>query len=174
MQERLKRYFRELVTAHTDEHDIALGFAIGTFIGIVPTPFISFPLGLLVVLLYPKVNKLALFGSLVLWNPFTMAPFYYLNYQVGALLFGGSSAEVLALLNDFSFRHLLSTSATALQSYLIGSLIVASIVALLGYVGMRSIVHDYYKRKARLERENRVQKSLSKVEHGWRQKRRVR
>ncbi len=174
MRERFRRYFHELVTAHTDEHDVALGFAIGTFIGIVPTPFISFPIGLLVVLLYPKVNKLALFGSLVLWNPFTMAPFYYLNYQVGALLFGGSSAEILALLNDFTFHRLMSTSFTALRSYLVGSVIIASLVSLIGYVGMRSIVHDYYRRKARRERETKTQKSLSRMTKGRRSKRRAR
>jgi len=49
---------REFVGIKKSAHSIALGFAIGTFIGIMPTPGFGVLFALLVVLFYKEVNKI--------------------------------------------------------------------------------------------------------------------
>ena len=89
-KEKLRHHFHEIHKPEISEHSIALGFAIGTFIGILlPVPVFSIPAALLVILVNKKISKLALFGAIILfWNFLTLTPVYLLSYEIGKLLFG--------------------------------------------------------------------------------------
>ena len=65
-KEKLKHHFQEVLKTKTSPHSIALGFAIGTLIDILPTLGFGFFLGLLVGLIFEKVNKYSLFGAIIL------------------------------------------------------------------------------------------------------------
>ena len=74
----------------------------------------------------------------VVWinNPFTMVPFYYLGYHLGAVLMGRSALPHESDL-DPGIDWLLNEGWGILQPMMLGGLIVGLICALLGYVGMR-------------------------------------
>ena len=59
IQERLKA----ALSGHSSDHEIALGFTVGTAISILPTPGFNLLLGALFIAVYPRVNKLAVFGA---------------------------------------------------------------------------------------------------------------
>lgn len=44
---KIKEHFQEIIRTKPSPHAIALGFTIGTFISILPTPGLNFALGLL-------------------------------------------------------------------------------------------------------------------------------
>ena len=88
VKEKLKRHFHEVARSRKSSHSIALGFAVGTFISILPTPGLNLILGLLVALIYEKINKYSLVISIFFWNTLTLSPIYILSFKIGDLLFG--------------------------------------------------------------------------------------
>ena len=59
----LRRHFIEVLRAKTSGHSVAFGFALGSFIAISPTPGFSILLGIAMVAIFKKLNKLSLFFS---------------------------------------------------------------------------------------------------------------
>ena len=51
---KIREHFSEVIKIKRSPHSIALGFAVGTFLAILPTPGFSILLGLLIVLIYQK------------------------------------------------------------------------------------------------------------------------
>lgn len=139
IKQKVHTYIHELAISRTSERDVAGGAAIGTFIAVLPTPGVSILLGLLVVLIYPKVNKLALFGSMVIWNPLTNIPLTILSYKIGDLIFGSIAAvkydpTLTSIIIEFSRR------------YLLGNLIVALTISIISYVVVYHLVRMYRKK----------------------------
>ncbi|MBA3064624.1 DUF2062 domain-containing protein, partial [Candidatus Woesearchaeota archaeon] len=66
---KIKEHLSEIIRIKTSPHSIALGFAIGTFIAILPTLGFTYLIAIIVMLVYAKESKIALFGALLLWNP---------------------------------------------------------------------------------------------------------
>lgn len=93
-KDRVKRYLKEVMSESTSDHDIALSLAIGSFITITPHPGLSIIFLLIVAFVYKKANKLALFGSMIIWNPLTVAPIYFAGYQIGEEIIG-STPQIL-------------------------------------------------------------------------------
>jgi uncharacterized protein (DUF2062 family) len=132
--EQLKARLKEMLSARSSAHEVALGFTIGTFISILPTPGFNLLLGALVVAVYRHVNKLAVFGAMALYNPLVIIPFYWASYKVGGLIFGLDpvihyDGVVISEAYDFTRR------------YLVGNLIVAVITSMVTYPLIREIVH---------------------------------
>lgn len=142
---RLKNHFRKIIKIKKSPHSIALGFAIGTFISILPTPGLNILIGLLVVLVYKNVNKFSLFGAIVFWNTLTMAPIYFLSYKVGNLFFG--SAPVvnynLAILNKIYYFS---------RRFLVGSFIMAVFVSSASYVLIRLFLINYHNKTKKIKK----------------------
>lgn len=132
--ERLKARLKEMLSAHSSAHEIALGFSIGTLIAILPTPGFNLLLGALVVAVYPHVNKLAVFGAIGFYNPIVTIPFYWASYEVGSLILGLNpvihyDVAVIGEAYDFTRR------------YLVGNLVVSVVTSLLTYPLIHQIVH---------------------------------
>ena len=126
---KLKEHFHEIVRTKTSSHSIAMGFSVGTVIGILPTPGISFLIGFLVILLFKKINKYSLFGALLFWNPLIQAPLYLTSYSLGNSLLGAATVEVgVYKILNYSLR------------YLLGSFILAIIISVLSYFLVRKVV----------------------------------
>ena len=140
LKEKLKHHLHEVIRIKKSPHEIALGFAIGTLIGILPTPGFSFLLGLFIVLIFERVNKIALFSALILWNPILLAPIYYASMKLGNLIFGPQPTVIFNItvwdaVYNFSRR------------YLLGNFIIACFASLMSYIIIYRAVDFYQKKK---------------------------
>ena len=75
----LRRHFLEILRTKNQ----TLGYAVGTFVALLPTPGFSTLIGLLVVVLFKRINEFAVFIALAVWNVWTATPIYYLGLQLG-------------------------------------------------------------------------------------------
>ena len=79
---------------HTTQHSlhaISLGFAVGSFISslFLPIPWLHLLIALVVILVFPRIHKLALFAAMLFWSPLFIALHSYIGYRLGALLIEG-------------------------------------------------------------------------------------
>lgn len=137
---KVETHFMEVIKIEKTPHSIALGFAIGTFIAIFPTAGLDIPIALLVVLLYPRVNKLSLFGAFLFWNPLFSLPIILLSYKIGDILFANVPVVeykfvILNQIIDFSRR------------LFVGLAISAVVISIISYFIVRIIVQIYQGRK---------------------------
>lgn len=135
-----ERYLEKVIEIKHSPKAIAAGFAIGTFIGILPTPGLNILIGLLVVFLLPRISKIALFAAIILWNPIVSAPSYWLSYKIGAYLFAGApvvkyNIEILNWAYEFSRR------------FLVGNVIVATTFSVISYFFVKWVATEYKKHK---------------------------
>lgn len=131
--EQLKERLKAALSGHSSDHEIALGFTVGTAISILPTPGFNLLLGALFIAVYPHVNKLAVFGAMAVYNPIFMIPFYWASYQIGALLFGPDPVvhyDVVVLNQAFEFT----------RRYLVGNLVVTAATSAITYPLVREVV----------------------------------
>jgi len=135
-----EQYIERVIEIKHSPGAIAAGFAIGTFIGILPTPGLNILIGFLVMLLVPRISKIALFAAIIIWNPFVAAPTYWLSYKIGAYLFAGEplvkyNLDILNKAYEFSRR------------FLVGNIIVASALSASSYFLVKWIATEYKKHK---------------------------
>jgi uncharacterized protein len=138
-KKKIKEHFLEVIRTKTSPHNIGLGFATGTFISILPTPGFNIILGLLVLLIFKKMNKFSLFAGILFWNPLTSIPIYYLSYQIGDFLFGSTSVVLYEL-------NLLGQINLYARRFLIGNVILALLTATTSYFIIKWIFTWYYKK----------------------------
>jgi uncharacterized protein len=136
---KFQKYVESVLKIKSSAHSIALGFSIGTLIGIFPTPGISFILGGIVVFLFKKVSKISLFGAILLWNPLVQLPIYWASYALGKILFKGQ--EIVTY--DVSFFSILFAYT---RRYLVGNAIIAITLSILSYYIVRKVADIYQKR----------------------------
>lgn len=145
-KEKLQIHFQEVLHIETSAHSIAMGFAIGTFISILPTPFINIWLGMLIVLIYPKLSKFSLFFAILFWNPVIITPVYILVNKLGNLMFGSVNIikyNVVFLDNVFNFT----------RRFLIANILVAIVLSSTSYLVML-----YFVKYLRRKKQERIQK----------------
>ena len=126
VKKKLSSYLSDVLSIKTSPNSVALGFAIGSFIAITPTPGFSVLIGLLIVFLFRNVSKLALFVALALWNPITVIPFHILSLKIGSILFGSFPVVEYKL-------SMLDQIFVFSRRYLIGNLVIASFVSIISY-----------------------------------------
>lgn len=112
---------------------IAKAFAIGLFCAFLPIPFQMLPAAIAAV--FFGANLPVSVALVWITNPLTMAPIFYVIYQFGAWILGVSMQTNFSI----SWEYISAASATVFPSLLIGSLIVATISALLGYWSIQII-----------------------------------
>lgn len=140
---KIKHHFDEIIKTKKTPHSVALGFAIGTFLCIFPTPGFSFLLGLLVMLIFEKINKFSLFVSYVVWNPLVLTPIFYIGYQIGDLFYHFEPVQtfdVVILNQAFNFTRRL----------IIGNTIFGAMIAVVSYYAVYIIVDIIQKKELKL------------------------
>ncbi len=138
---RLKEHFAEVARTKTSPHKIALGFAIGTLLAILPTPGFGILIGLAIIALYPDVNKYALLIAMFIFNPITNVPFYLMRLKIGNMLFGSEPViryNVIILDTVYNFT----------RRFLVGNMLVASSVSFCSYFIVKKITQVYQMRHA--------------------------
>jgi uncharacterized protein (DUF2062 family) len=133
---KLKNHFNKVIRIKKSPHSIALGFAVGSFIALLPTPGFGYLLAFLITITYPRINKFALFAALLLWNPLLLAPAYMLSYRLGDIIFGDIEVvkyDIVLLDQAYNFTRRL----------LVGSLLIASLISLISYFIVKYMAKAY-------------------------------
>lgn len=121
-----------LLNAEASAQNQALGFAVGTFISLLPTPGFNFALALLLASWF-RLHKATVLLSLAIWNVFVTAPFFALSYRLGNWLFPApATASVTAQWQ--------AQAISFVQGFLVGNLIVAGVVTAVSYTIVLSIL----------------------------------
>lgn len=90
-----RHLLRVILGADDTPHRIALGTAIGMFVGLTPTPLLQTPLVLLTALICRPFFKFNILAGIIagqITNPLTSIPIYWVEYLVGASFVGDGGA----------------------------------------------------------------------------------
>ena len=137
-KEKIKKNFKEALEQKPVPQEIALGFSIGTAIAILPSFGLGALIGILIAFIYKKINKVALFLSFVFWNPFLLAPLTGLSYIIGDSILEDAPSTTFEL--EFFNKIFIYT-----VRYLVGNIILASILTITSYFIVLYISKNYIK-----------------------------
>ena len=145
-KEKIKHHFEEVIQIKTSPHSIALGFAIGTAIALLPTFGLGALIGLVIVLIFPKISKVSLFFAFAIWNPLVLAFLYGIAYELGDWLIG--DLPVITY-NFWIFNQLFNYS----RRFLLGNLIITIFLTILSYIIIFLIAKKYQRNYKELIKE---------------------
>ena len=125
-----REFLRQLRELRGKPHEIALGMAIGVFIGITPTIPLHTILAVSLALLV-RGSKLA--AALGVWvsNPLSIPFFYYGSYRIGQLVLG---LPGINLPDDRSLLAMASLGGKIVGAMLLGGVILGIVPAIVAYV----------------------------------------
>jgi uncharacterized protein (DUF2062 family) len=156
--ERLRRTFRyialRLARAGGDPVRIALGFALGVFLGVFPTFGLGIPLALLLASMFRWSRVSSVLGSLVM-NPLTTPFIWTVSGTLGAAIFRVDAGKVMRSVQDGERLRSLTVGAGI---YLAGNAVVAVLSAVISYFLALRAVALY--RKTRRERRRRRREAV--------------
>jgi uncharacterized protein (DUF2062 family) len=142
----LRRLYERFVKIRGRPREIALGFALGIFIGMTPTMGIQMPIAVFFAAIF-KWSKISAASGVWITNPFT-APFIYgSTYFVGANLLGLEAAVTLPEELTWSLvEEMLKNAPVILGALTVGGLLVGLPLAILGYYLSFAAVNKYQQR----------------------------
>ena len=136
----LQRAYERFLKIRGSPREIALGFALGLFVGMTPTIGFQMPIAVFFAALF-KWNKISAAVAVWITNPLT-APFIYsFSYFVGAKMLGFKIAP--KLLTGLDFSTLKEAGTKILLATTVGGVVVGIPLALLGYYLAFSAVRGY-------------------------------
>lgn len=136
----LDRIRFELHSSFTEEytpHEIAASFAVGTFITMLPTLGTGVLVFFLLIYLFDRINKIALFASVLVFNPVVKWGVYAASFTLGFLLLGpvdGFGVGDTPSMNDGS---------EIIVRLLVGNTILAVIATVVAYIVVYRLVVTY-------------------------------
>jgi len=155
--ETLKKTYRRFVKIRGNPREIALGFALGLFVGMSPTMGFQTAIAVFFAAIF-KWNKISSAIGVWISNPVT-APFLYsLTYFAGAKLFGIANATHQPhAIGDAPFYTMLLKAPEILWALTLGGIVLGFPVAVTGYFFSYSAVHRYQEdiKKKLAERKKR-------------------
>lgn len=129
----------ELRRAFAEDHtprETARSFAAGTFITMLPTLGVGLVVFLGIVYLFDSVSKIALFASVLVFNPLVKWGVYVSSFTLGVLLLGPIEGISMA---DVSMR----AGSEIVVRLLVGNLILAALATVLSYVIVHRLAARY-------------------------------
>ena len=146
MQNLLRRAYGRFVKIRGRPREIALGFALGVFIGMTPTMGIQMPIAIFFAALF-KWSKISAAFGVWITNPFTSPFIYGITYIVGAKLLGLKAS--IALPQDFTWsivREMLKNAPVIFGALTVGGILVGLPLAVLSYYLSFAAVNKYQQR----------------------------
>jgi uncharacterized protein (DUF2062 family) len=122
-------------TDHTPR-EVAQSFALGTFITMLPTFGIGLLLFVAIVAVFDRVSPIALFASVLVFNPVVKWGVYAASFALGMLLLGpieGVSATTVSF----------SAGPAAAVRLLVGNLILAVVATAVSYLVVHRLAERY-------------------------------
>lgn len=110
----LKQRWQELLQLNASPRNIALAFAVGTFISVLPIPGIDLALIMVLASLFKQLNRTGMLAAVAVWNTFVVAPLYVLSHKIGSSL------------------PILSEQSLAIE-FLVGNLLLAMVITAVSY-----------------------------------------
>ena len=129
-------FVQKLANENSTPLSIALGFTLGTFIAILPTPGFGAFLALSLTLIFKVFNRLAVVVALTIWNPLLLVPLYYLCYLLGSVLL----VRPIVLQQEPTLYETLSDYTTA---FLLGNSIMAILISSVSFVSIYQLMSIY-------------------------------
>jgi len=146
----VRNFFRDLAGLDDPPHKIAIGLALGIFVGFIPIMGIQMAVVLPFALLF-RGNKTAAIGGVWITNPVTVIPIYYMNYKVGELFVDYPPlawSDFEGLFSNITLTKFLKLGETILVPLFVGGLVVAFVAAIPTYFVTRHLVIRSRRRKA--------------------------
>lgn len=143
-RDRLRVELERAVAADGSSHDIAASFAVGSFITMLPTLGTGVAVLAAIVALSNRANAPALFASVVVFNPFVKWGVYAGSFSLGSLMLGPVPSVNAA---DIS----LAAGPEVLTRLLVGNLLLATVVAVVGYVLVGRFADQWCRRDAEFD-----------------------
>jgi len=158
----LKRFYNRFLKLRGSTRQIALGMALGIFVGM--TPFLGFHTAIAVMLAsLVKWSKIAAGVGVFISNPLTAPIIYPLTFRLGALLTGFSEPiQWSKLLKPGAFMDLMKNSPMIIIDMLVGGILVGIPLAIIFYFLTYAAVSKAQKRFQR-KRAQRKLKRKAKV-----------
>ena len=164
----IKKYYERFLKIRGNPHEIAMGFALGLFIGM--SPFMGIHMGIAIFLAAVlKYNKFAAGVAVWISNPLTAPILYSMTYYIGAKFIGLESAYLLPKLDQNIILVIIKQAPEIIGILTMGGILLGLPVAAVGYfLSLKAITRyrEDIKRKLALEKEKRALKKLkSKFTH---------
>jgi uncharacterized protein (DUF2062 family) len=139
----LRRVYERFVKIRGRPREIALGFALGIFIGMTPTMGIQMPIAIFFAALL-KWSKISAAFGVWITNPFTSPFIYGLTYIVGAKLLG--LRMTMSLPDNFSWsivQEMLNNAPLIFGALTVGGILIGLPLAVLSYYLSFAAVNKY-------------------------------
>ncbi|MGH6624551.1 MAG: DUF2062 domain-containing protein [Burkholderiaceae bacterium] len=148
---------------HLSRRSAAGGVAIGLFCGLIPGPLQMLGAGLACLVF--RVNLPIALVTTIYTNPLTIVPLYLIAYQMGAFVMGSSGHGKVAAPPEWNWSEMVA-SAEAVSHWMIGLgpalalgiFLLASLLALLGYLLVRGGWSIYLRRTWHARKRKRVER----------------
>ncbi len=139
----LKEIYERLINIRGEPREIALGFALGIFIGMSPTMGIQIVIAVFFASIL-KWNKISAAIGVLITNPLTAPIAYSITYFVGAKILGLKKTDILPDdLGGASIFQLLSKTHEIIWAMFIGGAVIGLPLAILAYYLSYSAVRKY-------------------------------
>ncbi len=136
--------FKQFLKGQSSPHDLALGFSVGTFVGIMPG--LGTPAAVLIAFLFGLNKPAAALGSLIS-NPFTVGFFYTGGFQLGQFILHVEKEIHWNCIWNFQPGWWMEL-VNVLPPFLVGLIPIALLIALLSYGGVRWAAQYYQARRS--------------------------
>lgn len=146
-KDRFDTAYKRFLAIEGEPNHIALGFALGLFVGMTPT--MGFQMAIAVFFAIPlKWNKLSAAAGVWITNPLTAPFIYWFNYTVGKKVFHIHIAQkCIGDPSARSFLDLIKETPDILIAMTLGGVVIGLPLALLGYYASYALVSAYQRRK---------------------------
>jgi uncharacterized protein (DUF2062 family) len=144
----LNNKLKSFLKINDSSHSIALGIALGLFIGMTPTVGFQMLIAGIVATLF-NANRIAAIAMVYITNPFSIIPIYSFNYYIGKIVLGLNKTPYYKIfIKDFAQAQgviekaeILLKQGWKIQAPLwIGSIIMGILVSLPAYILVKKII----------------------------------
>jgi len=141
-----KDKFRSIFQIQDTPHRIALAFAIGVFWGFSPILGLH-TIGAFVTAWLLRLNKLATIVGVCAGNPWTLVPAYTFCLWLGTKLLGIEEMLPDIDWSNMSLIHMFNEMAYLLKPFVLGSLILSTVLCIASYFIIKLLANKYKKVK---------------------------
>jgi len=138
LKKKFRQFYDRFISLEGEPKAIAMGMALGVFVGVTPTIPLHTALIILLSIIFKQNISAAYLGSWLVSNPVTIPILYYSQYELGVHLLGIDHGKFV--LADYSASSILGLGVQILAPMLFGGLVMAPFFAVPAYFGTRRIV----------------------------------
>ncbi len=142
----IKVLFRKLLKLNNTPEEIALGIAIGIFIGVTPLYGFHTAIVVLLAMLIPRTNKIAILAGSNISIPPTEPFISWAGYEIGKFILKGNYPAIhWSMLKNFTFKNI----TNILYPLFLGSIILGAITSIISYFLILMIIRKVKQGKKR-------------------------